>query len=422
MTTLRIALAFALLALTANPALAENWPQFRGPGGMGQSEEKDLPITWGGKTNENILWKAPLPHFEAKLKIDNNWSSPIVWGDKIFVTNSYWAADKTQKDYPEHHVTCFSTDGKQLWDAKVEPGPWLLTDLRGGYTAPTPATDGERVYVIFGSAVAVAFDFAGKQLWRREIPEPKKFDVAFGASPVLYGDFVLILCDKSGKASHLMALDKKTGDVKWDEKRPTANWSHTTPVLAKVQGKDMLLIGASGNLQGLDASNGKLLWWAKNVGDVPCPVLAGGLVYCDSGRGGGFGIAVDPTGTGDISQTHVKWKTDKKIAGLGSPIVFGNYLFRLRDPGLLSYWTIASGKFVGEERAQGVSTTASPFATADGRIYFASAGRSIVVKAGDKLEILAINELGEENGASAAVSGGRIYLKGRNNLIAIGKK
>jgi outer membrane protein assembly factor BamB len=404
------------------PAQAENWPQFRGPTGMGQSAETNLPVTWGGKTSDNLLWKLPLPHVEPKGKPDNNQSSPIVWGSKIFVTTSFWPATKTQKDYPEHHVTCFSSDGKQLWDVTVEPGPWLLTDLRGGYTAPTPATDGERIYVIFGSGVAAAFDPGGKPIWRKEIPEAKKFDVAMGMSPILYNGAVIILCDKvnNANASHLLALDAKTGDVKWDEKRPKVAFSHTTPVLVKIDGKDQLLIGAGGQLQGVDPTNGKVLWWAANDGDVPCPILAGGLVYCDSGRGG-FGIAVDPSGSGDVTKTHIKWKTDKKIGGLGSPIASGDYLYRMRDPGLLTCWKMATGETVYEERYQGISSTASAFA-AEGRIYFASAGRSLVVKAGPKLEVLATNDLGEDNGTSAAVSGGRIYLKGKNHLFAIGRK
>jgi outer membrane protein assembly factor BamB len=242
-----------------------------------------------------------------------------------------------------------------------------------------------------------------------------------GMSPILYGGNVIILCDKVSGASHLLALDAKTGEMKWDEKRPKSNFSHTTPVLATIDGKDQLLIGAANQLQGVDPTNGKLLWWAANDGDVPCPILANGLVYCDSGRGGGFGIAVDPTGTGDVTKTNIKWKTDKKIGGLASPIAVGDYLYRIRDPGLLTCWKMATGEQLFEERIQGISSTASAFA-AEGRIYFASAGRSLVVKAGPKPEVLAINELDEDNGSSAAVAGGRIYLKGKNHLFAIGKK
>lgn len=410
-----------LLPLAASRTHAENWPQFRGPTGMGQSAEKDLPTIWGGKGNDNILWKTPLPHVEGKLKADNNQSSPIVWNDKIFLTLSYWPADKTQKDFPEHHVVCYSTKGEKLWDKTVEPGQWLLTDLRGGYTAPSPTTDGQSVIVMFGSGVVASFDLDGKALWRKEIPEPKKFDVAIGTSPVLVGDLVLILCDKTAKASHLLALDKKTGDTKWDEKRPAVQFSHTTPVLAKISGKDQLLIGAGGQLQGVDPTTGKVMWFAKSEGDVPCPILAGGLVYCDSGRGGSVGIAVDPSGTGDVTATHVKWKTDRKIGGLGSPIVVGDYLYRLRDAGL-TIFKASTGEAIADERVQGVSSTPSSFATADGNIYFATAGKSVVLKAGPKIEIVGTNDLGEDNGSSAAVSGGRIYLKGRNHLFAIGKK
>lgn len=103
---------------------------------MGQSAEKGLPESWGGKENANILWKTPLPHFDKKLKADHNQSSPIVWADRIFVTTSFWGADKTQKEYPEHHLTCYATDGTQKWDAKVEPGLWLLSDLRGRLHGP----------------------------------------------------------------------------------------------------------------------------------------------------------------------------------------------------------------------------------------------------------------------------------------------
>jgi outer membrane protein assembly factor BamB len=401
---------------------AENWPGFRGPTGMGQSAEKDLPVEWGGKDERHVLWKAPLPHFTAKGKPDNNQSSPICWNDKIVVTTSFWPVGRTQKEFPEHHVTCFSTrDGKQLWDSVVEPGTWLLTDLRGGYTCPSPATDGERIYAFFGSSVVAALDMDGKQVWRKEIAEPKKFDVAISASPVLHGDTLLILCDKMAGSAHLLALDKKTGAEKWNEKRPDVTFSHTTPVLASVGGKEQLFIGSSKALQGVDPANGKVLWWALNQGDVPVPIMNGGLVYCDNGRGG-VGIAVDPTGSGDVTKTHVKWKTDKRIGGLGSAVVVGEFLFRLRDPGLVACWKMATGETLSEERVQGVNTNVSPFATADGRVYFASAGRSVVVQAGPKVQILATNELGEDNGSSAAVSGGRIYLKGKNNLFAIGKK
>ncbi len=153
---------FALLA----PALVcagDTWPSWRGPTGMGLTDEQNLPLTWGGPTNENVLWKAPLPGTTAKCKHDLNQSSPIVWKDRLFIISVFWPQGVAQTEFPEHYVACYSaTDGKLLWDVKVPPGPWLLKDLRGGYSAPTPCTDGKRVYALFGSSELVALDFEGR--------------------------------------------------------------------------------------------------------------------------------------------------------------------------------------------------------------------------------------------------------------------
>ena len=168
---------FVLIAASAAHA-DDNWPAWRGPSGAGLSDEKNLPLTWGGKANENVLWKAPLFPSD-KVKRDQNQSSPIVWGERVIVTVSYWPEGASDKDYPQHHVLCFGAkDGEKQWDTIIPPGPWKLTDLRGGYTAPTPATDGMRIYVGFGSAVVAALDVQGKIVWRKEI-NPYKFDVAW---------------------------------------------------------------------------------------------------------------------------------------------------------------------------------------------------------------------------------------------------
>src|SRR6516164_7303568 len=146
MLTISRLLIVCVAALAALPAAAasENWPGWRGPTGMGLSDEANLPLTWGGKAQENLLWKVPLFPSD-KVRRDQNQSSPIVWGERVFVTVSYWPEGVSEKEYPEHHVLCFHRDdGRQLWDVKVKPGPWKLTDLRGGYTAPTPACDGHR--------------------------------------------------------------------------------------------------------------------------------------------------------------------------------------------------------------------------------------------------------------------------------------
>ena len=168
---MRHLLTCAIVASALTSAWADDWPGWRGASGMGQSTERNLPVIWGGKDGRNVLWKVPLFAGTDDVRFDQNQSSPVVRGDRVFVTLSYWPPEaKPEKAIPEHHVLCFRTsDGRRLWDSRVPAGPWLLTDLRGGYTAPTPAADGERVYVLFGSSVAAALDLDGKVLWRKEI-------------------------------------------------------------------------------------------------------------------------------------------------------------------------------------------------------------------------------------------------------------
>ena len=408
----------ALLAATAAPAA--DWPCWRGPTGMGVSEEKDLPLTWGGKDGENVLWKAPLPGRGPMNKQDNNQSSPIVQGGRVFVTVSCWPAGVDQKEYPEHHVACYQADdGKPLWDVTVQPGPWKLSDLRGGYTAPTPAADAERVYVLFGSSVLAALDHDGKAVWRKEIT-PYTFDVAIGCSPLLYKDVVLLQCDQNEKHSRLLAFDRKTGEIRWEKKQPESVFTHSTPTLAEINGKTELLMASSGALQGVDPSDGTVLWSCQIGGDTVSPVYANGVVYIDSGRGG-RGAAVDPTGTGDVTKTHLKWEIGVP-EGFGSPVAADGLLYRLLGSGHLSCRKLAGGDEVYSKQLPGVSGASSPVLTADGRIYCASAGKSLVLQAGPKGDILATNELGDGSQASPAVADGRIYLKGRQFLYCIGKK
>ncbi len=417
----RAFVAFAVCLGFAGASNAGDWPGWRGPTGMGQVDDKNLPLGWGGKDNANVLWKVPLPGIDAKAGQDQNQSSPVAFRDRIFVTASYWPDKVDAKRLPEHHVACYrATDGILLWDITVPPGPWLFSDLRGGYTAATPAVDAERVYVVFGSSVIAALDHEGKSLWRKEIA-PYKFDVAFAASPVLYEGTVLLQCDQVSQESRLIAFDRTTGDVKWEEKRPKVGFAHSTPVVATINGKPQLLVSASNAVQGLDPASGKILWTCAAKGDTVSPVVAQGLVYCDSGRGGP-GVAVDPTGTGDVTKTHLKWTIPVVKEGYGSPVVSGEYLYRLCNPDLLICIRIATGEVVYSERLAGVTASSSPLATVDGRVYIASAGKSYVVKAGPTLEILATNDLGDGSPASPAVADGKLYLKGRKWLFCIGVK
>jgi outer membrane protein assembly factor BamB len=411
---------FALLSTTAQAG--ENWPGWRGPTGDGHSDEKNLPLKWGGKSNENILWKAAL--LPEKAKPDQNQSSPIIWGQRAFVTVSYWPDKADPKGYPEHHLLCFDIKtGDRLWDTQIAPGPWKLSDLRGGYTCPTPATDGMLVYACFGSSVLAAVDFEGKIAWRKEI-KPHAFDVAFAASPVLYKGAVILVCDQQGGKSIIYAFEGKTGDIRWETKRPKTSWAHSTPILAKVDGKMQLLTATDRGPQGVDPDTGAVLWFytdSKQVGDTVSPTYRDGLIYVDSGRGGA-GVCINATGSGDVSKTALKWRGPNIGEGFSSPILIGDNLYRLYGGGNLACWNWTTGTKVFQERLDGAEAACSPIATIDGRIYFLSANKSYVVQAGPKLEVLAVNTIGDGSRASAAVAAGRIYLKGTRFLYCIGTK
>jgi len=422
-----LSLLLVLCAATAvaQNAVQESWPSFRGNLGLGYSDS-ELPLEWDGATGKNVRWKAPLPATKKGGQPDHNQSSPIITDrGKVIVTTAFWPEKQDASIIPEQHVTCYrALDGQELWDVTIPAGPWKLSDLRGGYCAPTPVTDGERVYVIFGSSVLAAVDLDGKLVWRKEIPDWQSFDVAMASSPILVGNKLLVLADRNGGKSTLTAYDPKTGDIAWEKKRPEVSFGHTTPVLFDSDGKGkqlQLLVAASNELQALNPETGDKIWWCKTPGDVTAPVFTKGLVYTDSGRGGP-GILVDASGKGDVAGTHVKWKIDQIPEGLSSPSIVGDYLYRLHTPGVLKCFGMSDGKEVYAKRLDGVSTASSPITTPSGRVYFASAGKTFVVQSGPTFKLLATNDLGEPSSASAATARGILFLKGQKHLFCVGEK
>ncbi len=430
-------IAVISILLIANGAAADdpndgqlataNWPGFRGPSGLGYLQSKNLPLQWGGEKSENVIWKTPL--------VGEGHASPIVWCDRMFVCTARWDAAVTDraKVIPEHHVLCYRvSDGKLLWDATIEPGPWLRNDFRsgpgGGYAAPTPTTDGQRVYVVFASSVIAALDFEGKPVWRNEI-SPHGFDVTIGTSPVLFRDTVLMLCAMSNKKdSRLIAYNKTDGSVKWQKSLPKMGLAHSTPVVINVNDKPQLVVAASGfgesdeGIQSFDPSNGERLWWCRGAGESASVAYGAGIVYCDSGRGGP-GIAIDPTGSGDVTSTHIKWRINQVPEGIGSPVIVGDRVYRLHSPNVLKCWQVADGKQVYAERLPKLTSTwASPVADANGRLYFASAGVSYVIQSGDEFKLLATNDLSDPNHASVAVAGDRLFFVGTRHVFCIGAK
>ncbi len=417
---------FGILIASSLTVSAADWPGWRGPTGLGYTDEKDLPLTWNGKTGENVLWKTLLhggrkenPEFSSP-----GWSSPIVWRDRIFLTTSVWPAGLTEKErrasIAAQHVLCFQTsDGKQIWDTLIPSGQCLVDNWYHGYTVPTPVTDGKHVFALFGSGVIAALDFDGKIVWREELPRMKDTYGGICSSPILYEDTVIL---PGIDAGGLRALDKATGKLKWEQKSRDRNIM-STPALIRI-GEKTQLIHYAGGIQGLDPATGELLWNCRGItSGQSSPVFGAGLLYTDAGRGGRDCNAVDATGKGDVTKTHVKWQARTATAAGSSGIVVGQHLYRGCDPGLIVCRELATGEVVFEERTPRISPSSSPIATSDGRIYFASSVKSYVIKAGPKFEVLATNDLDDgPDYTTPAVSNGRLYIKGKSYLWCIGGK
>jgi outer membrane protein assembly factor BamB len=429
--THRILSLFCIAILGIIPTLgrASDWPGWRGPTGLGYCDEKDLPLTWNGKTGDNILWKALL-HGGAKRDQEMTqpgWSCPIVWKDKVFITTCIFPDGLTSKErrtiIADHHVLCFDTkDGKQMWDTVIPPGKivTLVANIYHGYAVSTPVTDGQHVYALFSSGVLVCLDFKGKIVWREELPRLKDEEPGICSSPILFEDSVIVpgLHDMG-----LRALDKKTGKLKWEQKTKFRN-TMATPAVIRIQDKLQLIHYANG-ITGSDPASGEILWTCKAPSSQASPVYGDGLLYADNGRGGRQGAAIDPTGNGDVSKTHVKWIVDVDGEGVAgsSAIAVDGHIYRSSGHQHIRCWSLKDGSMTHEIKAPRITPSASPVATPDGRLYWANPGKSYVIKANPKLEVLATNDLDDGHDfTTAAFANGRIYIKGRSYLWCIGKK
>lgn len=407
---------FCLVLASTSTAVAD-WPQFRGPSSLGYTTAKNLPIEWSGKEGKNIAWSVPVK--------GEGHASPVVVGKQVIVCNVEWPV-KSAETMPKHFVTAYDLgDGHELWSTQIEPGPWLRNDFRsgpgGGYAAPTPCVVGQHIHCVFGSAVLAILDLDGK-LVKRTVIEPHTFDVTIGSSPIAWKDRILLLSAMSKKEdSKLACLQAGSGEVLWEQKLPKVGFAHSTPALIEVAKQPQVVIVASGGgetndaAQAFDVGTGKPIWQCRGAGEASSPAFANDRLYFDSGRGS-KGTVVDVTGQGDVTESHLKWTVGAVPEAIGSPIIVGERIYRLHTPNVLKCWSLTDGKQIFAERLPKITSTwASPIADASGRIYFTSGGVSYVLKAGDKLDILAMNELGDANHASPAVAGD-------DTLLILGQK
>jgi len=320
---------------------------------------------------------------------------------------------------------CFqASDGTLVWRTPIPPGK--MVEGYNIYAVPTPVTDGRAVYCWFGSAVMAAVDFEGKLLWRKEragpfLQNPNLLNPGICSSPALYGDTVILQFNQGRGQGYVQAVDKKTGEVKWEQKQAKGGPCNTAPLVLDVRGKPQLIVAESEALRGLDPAGGEPIGWCKGWGFGASPAYAAGLLYTE--KGNEPAQLVDPTGQGDVTATHVRWKVAKMPGDYASPVIVGEYIYKIQKEGVVACLKLATGEPVFTGELEGVSKLASPVATADGRLYFVSTGKSYVIKAAPALEVLGKGDLrGSGNGSSPAVSGGRIFIRDFDFLYCLGRK
>mgnify|MGYP006281333663 CR=1 FL=1 len=406
-----------LVAFLQAFAQGENWPCFRGPSRQGISQEEGLPTRWSH--TENVRWKAPIP--------GEGWSSPIVFGDAVFLTTA------TEGGKSLRLVRLDRATGKVLWDKEIARQQAGHRQRLNSYASPTPATDGRRIYLPICDGRILAIDLDGEAVWTND-----EFDYysehGLGVSPVLYEDLVIVPFDWSSPGPNkkvgwqipwdkavIVALDKDTGKTRWRAKRGSSRIAHVTPQVVAVDGRDQLVSAAGDVIQGFDLATGKRLWTVSSPGEgvVPSVVAGDGLTFSASGFGDSAIRAVRLNGRGDVTQTHVAWRTDEDVPKVPSMLYVSPYLYLVTESGIAKCLRGETGEVLWRERLGG-KFSASPV-WADGKIYFLSErGETTIVKDGPKFEILAQNSLGEKCCASPAISQGNIFIRTERALYCIG--
>jgi len=409
--------------LTMLSAQAANWPSWRG-GDDGTSivQEEGVPIRWSAA--ENVKWRIDLP--------DRGNSTPVIWGEKIFLTQAIEAEKRRT-------LMCLSKrDGKLLWEQGVVYDQAEKTHQSNPYCAASPVTDGKRVVVTHGSAGVFCYDLNGKELWRRDLG-PQAHEWGNASSPVLNGDLVH-LYHGPGKGSFLVALDKQTGKEVWRYQEPTLDHSDrvdgfkgkkdgivgtfSTPILIKVDGREELVMSFPKYVRAFDPKTGKELWRCDGLN----PLVYTSLIYGDGvlvAMGGYFGnsLAVKPGGDGDVTETHRLWHNVRDKGGIGTGVIKDGHIYYHNSSSLFVCMDLKTGKVLWEERAQGVGAKASTWASmmlVGDQIYMPNqSGDVVILKASPEFKLVAVNTVGEYSNSSLAISEGEIFFRTWKGLWCI---
>jgi outer membrane protein assembly factor BamB len=437
---LPIGLLLSIMLISSTTASAEDWPRFRGPTGQGISADPNPPTRWS--ETDHVAWKTEVP--------GEGWSSPIVWGDRVFLTSATDGGASC-------HVICFDrAGGKMLWDVPVLKQETLRKEGKNSWATPTPVADGQRVYSSFGGGVA-ALTFDGKVAWTNtEYPFYSRHGLA--ASPVPYKDLLILGFDGSNKVpdnggkpppeeyigwqkpwdqGFVVALDTKTGKTRWRSMRGLmTRISHVTPMVIDVEGQPQLVSSAGDYVEAFDPDSGKPLWWVRSDGETPVPsvVYGDGLVFTTSGfptyaPSGPWIRAIRPGKKGefgDLTATHVAWETKRNVPMMPSFLFVGNgpeadhLLVWTHYNGVATCVEPTTGKEIWQHRIEG-NYSASPTYAA-GKIYFLNEdGKTTILEAGKEFKVVGENTIdtNEHFQASPAFSNGEIFIRSDKHLYCI---
>jgi outer membrane protein assembly factor BamB len=424
-----------------------SWPSFRGAQASGIAEGQNLPDTWNAKSGENILWRTPLPGLAH--------SSPVVWGNRIFVTSAVSSDPKAtfrpglygdgdaSKDRSRHRWTIYALDkrsGKIVWERVAYEGePIEKRHIKATYANASPATDGRIVVAWFGSQGVYAYDVKGRMLWKVDLGrvdmgayDIPTFEWGPASSPIIWNNLVILQCDTQTD-SFIVALDAATGKTVWKtDREELPSWG--TPTVASTSAGPVLVTNASNFVRGYDPRTGKELWRLGRSSKItaPTPVFADNLFVVASGRAPERPIfVVRPEAHGDLtlpdgktSSEAVVWSRTGRGSYMPTPLIYKGIVYVLSNNGLFDAYNLKTGEEIYRQRLPVVGSgfSASPIA-ADGKIYLSNEdGEILVLGAGDKFSHLATNSMGELLMATPALSEGVMYVRSSSSLFAIGRK
>lgn len=433
----------ALMAMsiqTGAPAAAAHWPSFRGPHARGVADGQSIPTTWNLETGENVAWSVPIPGLAH--------SSPVVWGDRLFVTTAVkdgesnlkvglYGAGEPVDEEGDHEFRVYCLDamaGEVQWVRTAYEGtPRVKRHPKSSHANSTPATNGEYVVAFFASEGLYCYTVNGDLVWKKDLgvlnagaPGLPEYQWGFASSPVIHGDRVIVQCDVQDQ-SFLAVLDLGTGEEIWRTDRdedPT--WG--TPAIDIRDGRGQIICNGYKHIGGYDLDTGRELWHMHGGGDVPVPtpIVAHDLIFITSAHGRQAPIyAIHPGVTGEItddpSDGHMAWSTRKLGNYMQTPLVYGDELYCCRDNGILTCYDARTGAMNYRERLGSGRTGFSASAVAsDGRIFITGEeGEIRVIRAGTEFESLAINDMGETCMATPAIANDTMYIRTRGRVVAI---